>query len=207
MELFNILKPDILNDQEALEFYFTNMKKRFNISDISLFQIDNWIEISKLIYEQDFNSSNLNEEDILKKRKQILTTILGYYIYYQNAQAYLSLYNINNVDENVLKSLSIFKKELRKNFVLNTNKYYLKILNSYDIDYSLSLSSIDLANIDTKTVVIPPWQEFTGIDYQMIFFNKIHFPNPYFSDIFTELQIIEQNDILNENKLVRRINL
>ena len=206
MEMFNILKPDIINDEKALEFYFKNLQNKFGINDYTLYRIDNWVYISRLIYELDVSNKLDNVELVRAKRKQLLITILGYYIYYKNKSAFMNIYKI--ADENtcqLLKELNILKKDLRKKYVLNTDKYYLKILNQDEIDFDLPLKSIDLDNIQTKVLSVPYWKEISNPKYNMIFFNKVHFPDPNVEEIRTEINILRENGVFSKNNLVRRV--
>ncbi len=206
MEMFNILKPDIINDEKALEFYFKNLQYKFGINDYTLYRIDDWVYISKLIYELDVSNKLDNVETVRAKRKQLLTTILGYYIYYKNKSAFMNIYKI--ADENafqILKEFNVFKKELRKKYVLKTAKYYLKILNEDEIDFDLPLKCINLDNIQTEILSFPYWEESSNPKYNMIFFNKVHFPDPNIEEVRKEINILRENGVVSKNNLVRRV--
>lgn len=205
MEIFNILKPDMIKDKEALSFYFEYMEMKFGINITKMYYIQDWIAISRIIYEMDVCNLKLSSEEIKQRRKQILITILGYYMYYKNQQAIINLYNVDIKNPNILNQLSTFKKELRKRYVINTDKYYLKILNTSEIDFSLPLKLINLQNVKTETVIIPFSEEFNDPNYDMIFFNRIHFPDPNIGAIQNELRILNQNNIFDEDNLVGRL--
>lgn len=205
MEVFNILKPDMISNKEALDFYFDYMLNRFEIDITKMYYIQNWVSISKKIYELDVCDSNLLSHNIIEKRKRLLITILGYYLYYKNQKAIITLYNVDIKKPYILNQLSVFKKELRTRYVLNTDKYYLRILNLSEINLELPLKSIDLQNIKTETIIVPSSENFDNPNYDMVFFNKIHFPDPNIETIQKELRILRENDIFNEENFVRRL--
>lgn len=204
MELYNIIKPDMICDEEALNFYFSFMKSEFGININKMYYLDDWVYISKLIYELDLCNMNLNSEEIIKKRKKLLTTILGYYLFYKNKCAVISLFDVDLQKKDILKDLDFLKKELRKRFVLKTDKYYLKILNRSEIDYSLPLTSINLDNIKVESVVVHSCEDFNDPNYEMIFFNKLHFPDPDVCYINKELGAIKQTNLFKEQKCAMR---
>lgn len=204
MELYNIIKPDMICDEEALDYYFRLMKSDFGINVNKMYYLDDWIYISKLIYELDLCNMHLDSETIIQKRKQLLTTILGYYLFYRNKYAVISIFDVDLEQKDILKDLECLKKELRRRFVLKTDKYYLKILNESEIDYSLPLTSINLDNIKVASVVVDSCQEFNNPDYQMIFFNKLHFPDPDVCYINKELCAIKETNLFKEQKCAMR---
>lgn len=205
MEVFNILKPDMIRNKEALNFYFDYMLNRFGIDIKKMYYIQDWVSISKKIYELDACDSNLLSQDIIEKRKKLLITILGYYLYYKNQQAIISLYSVDIEKPNILNQLRFFKKELRNRYVLNTDRYYLRILNLSEINLELPLKLIDLQNIETETIIVPSSEYFDNPNYDMVFFNKIHFPDPNIETVQKELKILRENDIFNEESFVRRL--
>lgn len=205
MEVFNILKPDMIRNKEALNFYFDYMLNRFGIDIKKMYYIQDWVSISKKIYELDACDSNLLSQDIIEKRKKLLITILGYYLYYKNQQAIISLYSVDIEKPNILNQLRPFKKELRNRYVLNTDRYYLRILNLSEINLELPLKLIDLQNIETETIIVPSSEYFDNPNYDMVFFNKIHFPDPNIETVQKELKILRENDIFNEESFVRRL--
>ena len=205
MEVFNILKPDMIRNKEALNFYFDYMLNRFGIDIKKMYYIQDWVSISKKIYELDACDSNLLSQDIIEKRKKLLITILGYYLYYKNQQAIISLYSVDIEKPNILNQLRSFKKELRNRYVLNTDRYYLRILNLSEINLELPLKLIDLQNIETETIIVPSSEYFDNPNDDMVFFNKIHFPDPNIETVQKELKILRENDIFNEESFVRRL--
>jgi hypothetical protein len=70
MELFSIIKPDMVNDKNALNFYFQAMKENFGIDIKNMYWLKNWIEVSKLLYELEIDTEK-NIEEIRAKRKQL----------------------------------------------------------------------------------------------------------------------------------------
>jgi hypothetical protein len=100
--------------------------------------------------------------------------------------------------------LAIFKKKLRKIYVSSTDKYYLKILNSIELDYTQPLNTIHLETILVQTVVIPFNQEWNNSEYNMVFFNKLHFPEPTISSIQNEICLIRDYAVLEKAYNVRK---
>lgn len=206
MLAFNIIKPDMLDNKDSLNFYFDYMNSNFDIDEVRLYEITNWTELAKQIYELEVEKSITTIEK-LQKRKQILTTILGYHIYFPKNTAMLSIYNVEDDNLKTLEELTKFKKSLRKNYVYNTDKYYLRIKNEKIVDYSKPLQSVNLNSISTDNLVIPNNQDLNDDSFSMIYFNKLHFPDPNITVINSELDVLKRNDIINIKKLVRRMQL
>lgn len=205
MEVFNIFKPDMISDKEALKYYFNYMEKDLKIKEQQLYKISNWTMLSKEMYEKDLKEQQLDLEEELIKRKQLLTTILGYHLFYRNEMAAVNLYKLEKNDINLtLYKLSAFKKELRKRFVYDTDKFYLKITNWSDIDIKAPLNQIDLDLIKSSYLTLPSTRNFDNPDYSMIFFNKLHFPNPNVESIERELEILRTHGIISENNILKK---
>ena len=73
------------------------------------------------------------------------------------------------------------------------------------IDFDSPLKSINLDNIQTKVLSVPYWEEILNPKYNMIFFNKIHFPDPNIEEVRKEIDILRENGVVSKNNLVRRV--
>ena len=61
--------------------------------------------------------------------------------------------------------------------------------------------------ISADYMVLSNNQELCDDTFSMIYFNKLHFPDPNINAINKEIQILNQNGIINNKNLVRRLNL
>ena len=143
--------------------------------------------------------SNLeNQKEILIKRKQLLTTILGYYKMFPNKDA-LAIFINTNDPEYVLSYLNDFKKKLRKKYVYKTAKNFIEYKENIDELLKLPLYDIDLDSINYNLETFQCDSDVESDDVRnMIFFNKIHVPAE-----------IKENDsqkklLLNKKILVKR---
>lgn len=200
MDLFNIIKPDMVNDTESMEFYINYLKYKLNIEIHEMYYLPDWHLVAQKLYDLDLK--NCNSDSI--KRKQLLTTILGYFIRFNDEPAMLSLYHLDKIDGNDLIQLFNLKKELRRRYVINNDKYYIRILNESIIDYSKPLSEIDLKTLESDIVRIPCNEEFYDPEYNMVFFNKLHFPDPDISVINREREFLDSINAFDEKRLVKR---
>lgn len=204
MKLFNIIKPDMLNDEASLRFYLERMKKDFGIEIRDMYYLGDWTRIAKLIYELDLQMTQTDPAKILERRKQLLVSILGYDTYFRNQGAVVTLYDAPENRENILQELKAFKKELRELFVNNTDKYYIRILNEPEIDYSQPLEKMDLSKIKTEVIVVPPHVELPDPNLKMAFFNHMHFPECDPEAINRELNLLKDEGILEEKNQISR---
>lgn len=205
MKAFNIFKPDMIIDKEALRYYFNYLEKELKIETQQLYKISNWTSLCKTLYEDDLKDQNLGKEQEMIKRKQLLITILGYHLFYKNKMAAVNLYELdmNNLDL-VLFKLNAFKKELRKKYVYDTDKYYLKILNWSDVDIEKPLNQIDLNLIRTKHIIVPSTANIKESEYSMIFFNKLHFPNPNVESLGKELKLLKASGVIEKDNILKK---
>lgn len=191
MQAFYLLKPDILTDKKALDYYYKFLSdQKIKIYDEYL--INNWINLSKLLYEPDYEK---DIEKIKKIRKQMITTIKGYQLFYEDK----ALINTIEADQNRLQDLYDFKKELRKQFVYDEEKYYLVF--EEDIPTDKKLSDINIENIKCNAIIVPKMIKKEG--YNLVYFNKIHFPDPTKEAVNRDLIIIEENGVC-DNKVKRK---
>ena len=117
MDGFYLLKPDMLENKEALNYYldFINSTDYLSLQDNYL--IEDWSYISKILYEPNIN--NLSLDKLKELRKKMLVTIKGYDVFFKNKPAIISTISIK--DDSKLQELFDFKKKLRKIFVYNTH--------------------------------------------------------------------------------------
>lgn len=208
MKAFNIIKPDMIEDEESTKYYFSFLKNEMKIDTITQYKINDWVSLSKKLYEMDLINGDDTIENIVMRRKQLLTTILGYYMCFNNKYATANVFDIGITNiELKLNQLSKFKKILRKKYVYDTDKYYLKILNMSDIDLENSLEQINLGLIKSDLVTLPANTEFNEENYNMIFFNKIHFPDPDIEKIKSELNLLNENGVFNKSNFMRKLKI
>lgn len=198
MKLFNVIKPDMVNDIEAMAFYFECLKNNFYVEEYSMYSIKSWVDLSKKLYFFDSNQD-------LSKKKQILTTILGYYLLYNDESAIVNLYDVENINQEKLRQLYDLKKQLRKRYVLNTDKYYIRILNENIIDYAKPLDELQLEILDYEIVKVPFNNEYDVNGFRMAFFNKLHFPDPNFYIVNRELSLLASENVFEQKNLVKHM--
>ncbi len=193
MKAFYILKPDCLQRKEVLEYYRKLLYDIKYIRNIQQYQISSWKNLSCLIYEP--NDSLVASLDIVKIRKQMLTTIKGYNIFYDDT-AIINIFDVEN-DISLLKELEKIKYDIRKKFVLNTDKNYIKFLNLNDNDLLCNrLIDIDIDKLKVDCVRLNFDQVMEDENYKLAFFNCIHFPEPEVEFIEKDLDIIMSNNVL-----------
>lgn len=191
MKLFNVIKPDMVEDIESLTYYFEYLKNNFNVKECNMYSLKSWVSLSKKLYFFDSNKD-------LTKKKQILTTIFGYYLLYNDESAVVNLYDVENINQEKLRQLYDLKKQLRKRYVLNTDKYYIRILNEDNIDYTEPLEMLQLETLDYEIVKVPFNREYDVNGFRMAFFNKLHFPDPYFDVVNKELSLLTSENVFEQ---------
>lgn len=192
MYTFYLLKPDMLQDKEALEFYKNFLyEQRINIIYEDEF---NWINTAKILYEP----SDINDIEKLRLiRKHMITTIKGYQMYYEN----VCVINLFNISEDRIEEFYDFKKKLRQKFVYNSDKYYISFYDKLSLD--TEIKNINIESLSCKVVIKRYFETFYDANYSMAFFNRIHFPDPNPMSIEHDLRILLDNK--NENKfLIKR---
>ena len=197
MRGFYLLKPDMLCDSDAFNFYLDYINNSKIITAKNFYVIDDWIKLSKLLYEPDIDNMSLVE--LRKLRKQMLVTIKGYDLFYKNKEAIFSEIDIHDLSR--LQELFDFKKELRKRFVYGENKNYISFKS--DIDFDKRLIDIDLDMIECETLTVGASENVIDNDYNMIFFNKIHFPDPNVGAINRDLGCIDDCNIVRDSNLIK----
>ena len=70
----------MLDHYDSMKFYFDYINSKFD-NNVNLYKIRSWTEISKQIYELEVSNISTDIEK-LKRRKELLVSILGYHIYY-----------------------------------------------------------------------------------------------------------------------------
>ncbi len=188
MKAFYLLKPDMLQDK-----YFVNMYKEMvegctYLKSDGIYNVGNWVELSKKLYDVYKGESRNIPND--EWRKRMLITIMGYYKYYKDKDAFI---DVIDVDEDKLDEMEKIKRTYRKLYVYNREKYFINIENENDINYNGFIEDIDLDKISAKYYEILEHNNTTDVDgYKLILFNKIHFPDPTKKDIERDQEIIEK---------------
>lgn len=202
MNTFNILKPDALEHEAALSYYFANIITLDGINSIKLYFLDNWTEIASLIYEYDVVKSS---EDKIKLRKKLLTSIIGYYHVYTKNIGIVVFFDI--ADDSIystLQKLHLLKKNVRKDFVNNNDLYYLKFLNQDNTIFNNPLYNISLSELQVDIKRFPSNAPYNNPEYNMIFFNHIHGPDPNsLEEIEHNLKILHDANVIHEEKLIK----
>lgn len=205
MKTFNILKPDMLENDSIVAYYLELLNKELGITLNENYYIENWIDFSKLVYELDLTCNNLSLEEIRSKRKQLLTTIKGYELFYGNKKAVAALYDIECNVESTLQKLSLLKKMIRQKYVYHTDRVYIKFLNEKEIDFNSPLCKIPLEEISVDICIMAHDKELNDPSYNMAFFNKLHFPDPNPICIGREIKLLTEEGIIKENNKVQRL--
>lgn len=185
---FYLLKPDIFENKKALNYYYEFLNTR-NIKIQGEYDVESWLELSKILYEP-YNEIDI--ERIKKIRKQMIVTIKGYQLFYPD----IAMVNTFDVDEDILPSLYNFKKELRKKYVYDEEKYYLSFEEKIPVD--VEIKEVDIESLKCKTLIVP--KPIIKEGYDMVFFNMIHFPDPYKECVERDMNVLRENKILVKNK-------
>lgn len=193
--LFNILKPDMVDHKEALDFYFKKIEKKFGHESYKIYKISDYVTLSMNIYESELSKNYKIIEELYSKRLQLLTTLKGYKSIYFKNEAFLVLLD---VDQKLAFYLHELKKEIRENFVYNTKKNYLHFLNLNEEILSKPLYNIDIDLLKAQIESVGSNEKFEKEDYNMIYFNKIHFPDPNPKSINLEFKIIKDFGIVRK---------
>ena len=196
---FYIFKPDMFLSKESIAYYISEMKKNNNVDILEFYNIEDWVKLSKVLYEPDDKSLTLNE--LKELRKRMLTTIIGYQEFYSNTNAILNLIEIK--DCNRLQELYNFKKELRKKFVYNERRFYLKFNNLTDEILENKLENCNIEKINYEYEICDVNQSPSNQDFNLIYFNKIHFPDPKIELIERDLNLIQEAGIIKTKNLIK----
>lgn len=200
MKVFYILKPDMLRNRDALKYYENGVLDSLFVHEAEFFYIRDWMEFSKLLYDQD---DDLTLDELKAKRKKVLTTILGYRKYFEGESAVLNTFEIPD-DEKCLKELFDFKKRLRKLFVYGTDQHFVSIKDSNDISYENKIVTYDLSKLDLEYRILPSNASMNDEKFNMIFFNKIHFPDPDSVSLKKDMELLRSYGVFEEkNKILR----
>ena len=200
MKVFYILKPDMLRNRDALKYYENGVLDSLFVHDAEFFYIRDWVEFSKLLYDQD---DNLTLEQLKEKRRKVLTTILGYKKYFEGESAVLNTFEIPD-DEKCLKELFDFKKRLRQILVYGTSQHFVSINDSRVIPYENKIVTYDLSDLDLEFRILPSNAIMNDKRFNMIFFNKIHFPDPDSTSLGKDMNLLKEYGVFEEkNKILR----
>ncbi len=199
-KLFSILKPDALDNFDFIDEYLCYLKK-ISIGEVDFYSVDNWIDISKMLYEYDVNRIS-NFQGKMIKREKLLTTILGYFNKYYDKKAIAMMIIPNDNMDIIISNLSKYKKMLREKYVANTNVNYITFLN---FDYKLLFGKLSDIDLNFLNYYIETYDfndtSLNDINKNMVFFNKLHTPESIEENIF-DINIINSEKILNlRNKI------
>lgn len=202
MNTINILKPDAFVDEASLRFYFSRIMDIEDINSIELYYMSNWTRIATMIYEYDVINSN---NAALKIRKDFLTSIMGYYHIYPKNSGLVVLFDIRDDKIDVsLQKLHLLKKELRKKFVSNTDLYYLRFLTGEEISFDKPMCYINLSELEVDIKRFPHNCPYDNQQYRMIFFNKVHGPNPdNLEEIKHSVKVLKDEGVISKKSLMK----
>ena len=203
MILFNVIKPDMLINKKTLEYYFASLSKIDKFSLKELYIVEDWILLSKLLYEIEIIKYE-KEQEKRERRKELITTIKGYDLCYPEHYAVLVTFTLNSEITDALETMCKLKKEIRKKFVYETDKHYLKYLDQ-NLDFSNRLFDIEIENISVEHKVIPYSIDFNHPEYYMIYFNCLHCCDPIIENVQKESQIIANAQIIREKNILKRL--
>lgn len=197
MKGFYIIKPDMLEDNEAINYYKNFVLNNDNISFDSFYLIEDWVLLSKLLYELKDNNMSLSE--LKQIRSQIMTTIMGYYQYYSNIPAILSIIDIE--DDSKLQELYDFKKELRRKFVYDKDKYYLRY--DCEVNFEKKLIDLDCHSINASYLKLDKSVKPLN-NYRLILFNELHFSDPSVDAINSDFEVLRDSGIIKPKNLIKK---
>lgn len=203
MKVFYILKPDIFRSKEALKYYKNSVLDNLFVHNAEFFCIRDWLEFSKILYDQD---EKLTIEQLKEKRRKILTTILGYKKYYEGKNAIVNTFEIPN-DEKCLKDIFDFKKKLRQIYVCGENQHFVKINDLRVIPYENNIITYDLDDLNLEFKVLPSNVTMKDKSFQMIFFNKIHFPDPDINSLEKDMNLLKDYGVFEEKNRILRLEI
>lgn len=198
METFNIFKPDMASDESFIRMYLAEVQRQIGISPRIAYLLSDYSYVCKLLYELDTQSEHMDLEAIRAKRKQILTTIKAYEMLYPSMPAIAVTYVLDHPEQ--LNQFYRLKKEMRRLYVYDSKKVFVKFLD--DIDYSLPLTSIDTASIRALYRVTSPAVEELSDDFNLAFFNKIHCPDPEPELVDKEIMILKKGNLFHQKRRV-----
>lgn len=193
MKAFYILKPDAIQRKEVIDSYKETISEIKGIYNRSQFIIDSWNYLSCMLYDP--KDKQLTKDDLIKLRRQLLTTIKCYDHLYQDKPAIIDIFDI---DEELLKYLEEIKYQIRKKYVLNTPKNYLKFNNLSSSNLEKELSNILTRELDISHIKVNYNESIDIPGYNLAFLNCIHFPDPDTFSIERDLEIIEKSKTLTK---------
>lgn len=198
---FFILKPDMFHDWESVQYYLDFINGNAKLELLDFYRIRDWISLSKLLYEPQDVNLPLNE--LREIRRRMLITIKGYEEFYKDEEAVLSLFNMRH--NTPLQELYDFKKQLRKKFVMNTRRCYMKFDDECSLDLNCTLKDCDTSKVHGSYIVSSDGTEITEKGYDMIFFNKIHFCDAGYECLKRDMSIVESQNIISQENIIRTL--
>lgn len=195
MKAFYILKPDAIERPEVLKAYETIINSEGYIKNRNQYLIDSWVDLSCKLYEP--IDKNISKRSLLELKKQLLTTIKCYDYLYQDKKAVIDIFDIPD-DIEILKRLEKLKYLIRKEYVLNTDKNYIKFLNLSKEDLLKELKDIDIRNLNISHVRVNYDENIDARGYNLAYLNCIHISDPNEVSIGRDLDIIESSNVLTK---------
>lgn len=197
MKAFYILKPDSLERKDVIEAYKKLIGSQEYIKNRQQYIINSWVDLSCLLYEP--QNIDLIGDEKRKLRLNMLTTIKGYDYLYPNKPAVIDMFDIPN-EIQCLIFLNNIKYRIRKEYVLNTSKNYIKFLNLTRKMLTKELKNIDVRNLDISHIRTNHDVNLEIKDYYLAYMNCIHFPDPNIEAIERDIDIM-----VNEKVLTKKI--
>ena len=195
MKAFYILKPDSIERKKVITEYKEIIKSQPFIINREQYLIKSWVELSSLLYDP--IDKNLSLDELIKIRKQMLTTIKGYDYLFTDKPAIIDIFDIKN-DIELLNILEKIKYQLRKKYVLNTPKNYFKFINLEEDILKEQLKKINISELDVSHIKVNYNENINIPNYNLAFLNCIHFPDPNIKSIERDMEIIESSKILTK---------
>ena len=199
MKAFYILKPDAVLRPEVLKEYEKIIKQEKYIKNRHQYVIDSWTSLSCLLYEPINNFDN--QSDLVNLKTKLLTTIKCYDYLLKNVPAFIDIFDIPE-DIEILKKMEQIKIFLRKKYVINTDKNYLKFNNLTEEIIKKNLKDILIEKLDISHIKVRSHENIEIPGYNLAYLNCIHTPDPNIESVQRDLNIIE-----NSKKLIKKIEL
>ena len=193
MKAFYILKPDALGRKDVIDAYKEMIESQEYVKNRQQYIIDSWIDLSCLLYEP--QNKNMEDDEKINLRLRMLTTIKGYDYLYQDKPAVVDVFDVPNKSE-FLNLLNDIKYCIRREYVANTPKNYIKFLNLTRDILINELKDIDVRNLNILHIKTNPDVDIE--DYALACMNCIHFPDPNVEAIERDLDIIDNQKILTK---------
>lgn len=193
MKAFYILKPDMIDRTEVIEYYNKMIDGLSYVGNRRQYLIESWVELSCKLYEP--NDSNLSLDELKRIRGQLLTTIKGYDYLFNGRHALIDMFDIPN-DIEILRELEKIKYHIRKEYVMRTSKNYFKFTDDIDSLLCGKLKDVPVSSLDVSHIRLNYDEDLEETEYRLAFLNCIHFPDPDEVSILRDIGIIDDAKVL-----------